>query len=193
VSTQSPWEGPIRWIAIVGLCLVAAIAYGIVHDQITARICLEYFTIGHPRIFNTESPTLLALAWGVIATWWAGFLLGWPLAFAARAGHGPRRDPQSLVRPIGLLLAVMAISAALAGLIGYWLAKSGAIYLLGPLADRIPRNRHAAFLADLWTHLASYAVGFVGGIIVIIRVRLSRRSIRAGKDGKALVVGLDLE
>ena len=129
----------------------------------------------------------------MIATWWAGFLLGWPLAFAARAGQGPRLDPQSLVRPIGMLLAVMAISAALAGLIGYLLAKSGAIFLLGPLADRIPRDRHAAFLADLWTHLASYAVGFVGGIIVIIRVRLSRRSVRAGKDGKALVVGLDLE
>ena len=163
-------------IGIVGLCIASAVAYGIVHDQITARICVEYFTIGHPPVFGTDSPTLLALGWGVIATWWAGLLLGLPLAFAARSGRGPKRDVRSLVRPIGGLLAVMAVLATLAGVVGYLLARSGAIFLVGPLAEAVPADRHARFLADLWTHLASYAVGFVGGILVIVRVRLSRRA-----------------
>jgi len=30
------------------IVLAAAIAYGVAHDQITARVCLEYFTRDHP-------------------------------------------------------------------------------------------------------------------------------------------------
>jgi hypothetical protein len=59
----------IESLKIILLCIVAAIVYGILHDQVTARVCVEYFTIGHPPIFHTDDPTLLALGWGVIATW----------------------------------------------------------------------------------------------------------------------------
>jgi hypothetical protein len=55
-------------IAIIFLSVAAAIVYGIVHDQITARICIEYFTIGHPRLIDSDSPTVLGLFWGVVAT-----------------------------------------------------------------------------------------------------------------------------
>ena len=61
-------------VAIVVLCIGSAVIYGILHDQITARICVEYFTIGHPPIFPTESPTLLGIGWGILATWWVGLL-----------------------------------------------------------------------------------------------------------------------
>jgi hypothetical protein len=52
-------------LAIVGLCGLSAVTYGIVHDQITARVCVEYFTIGHPPVFDTNSPTLLGLGWAL--------------------------------------------------------------------------------------------------------------------------------
>lgn len=68
---------------IVLLCIVSAVVYGILHDQVTARVCVEYFTIGHPQVFQTESPTLLALGWGIIATWWSGLLVGIALAFTS--------------------------------------------------------------------------------------------------------------
>jgi hypothetical protein len=55
-------------LKIVGFAALAAIVYGIGHDQVTAHLCVEYFTIGHPPIFPTASPFLLALGWGVIAT-----------------------------------------------------------------------------------------------------------------------------
>ena len=87
-------------LKIVALCVGAAVLYGIAHDQVTARVCVEYLTIGHPRVFATESPTLLALGWGVIATWWVGLLLGFPLSFAALRGSKPRRTARSLVRPV---------------------------------------------------------------------------------------------
>src|SRR5437764_5416693 len=106
-------------LAIIALCIGSAVIYGILHDQITARVCVEYFTIGHPPVFPTESPPLLGIGWGIIATWWVGLLLGIPLAIAARAGRRPRRGVRSLVRPVVSLLLAMGCCALVAGLIGF--------------------------------------------------------------------------
>ncbi len=46
---------------IIGLCILAAIGYGIVHDQVTARICVEYFTVFHAPILGVRSR--LSLLW----------------------------------------------------------------------------------------------------------------------------------
>ena len=75
----------IESLKIVVLCIVAAIVYGILHDQVTARVCVEYFTIGHPPIFHTDDPTLLAFGWGVIATWWMGAILAVPAVLGVQA------------------------------------------------------------------------------------------------------------
>ncbi len=162
-------------LKIVALCIAAAIAYGIVHDQVTVRICLEYFTIGHPPVFPTRSPTLLALGWGILATWWVGLLLGAPLALAATRGPRPRRTVSSLVRPIALLLACMGATALAAGILGSVAADAAWVVLVEPLASRIPSDRHTAFLTALWAHSASYLVGFAGGLFLIVRVWRSRR------------------
>ena len=73
-------------IAIIFVSIIAAVIYGILHDQVTARICVEYFTIGHPPVFDTSDPTLLAIGWGIIVPdWWVGLLLGIPLAIVAQS------------------------------------------------------------------------------------------------------------
>jgi hypothetical protein len=164
------------FLNIVLLSIVAAIIYGIAHDQVTARVCVEYFTIGHPAIFGTEDPTLLALGWGVLATWWVGLLLGIPLALVARAGQRPRQSVGSLVRPIALLLLVMAACALAAGVVGWILANNQVVYLIGPLANNVSADRHVPFIAVLWSHGASYLVGFVGGIVIMVQVWRSRKS-----------------
>ena len=46
---------------IVLLAGSAAVGYGIAHDLVNVRDSLEYFTVGHPPVFDTTSPTLLAL------------------------------------------------------------------------------------------------------------------------------------
>jgi len=162
---------------IIGLCVLAAVVYGIAHDQVTARVCVEYFTIGHPRVFDTESPTLLALGWGIIASWWVGLLLGAPLAFAAIRGPRPKRSARSLLRPVAMLLVCMAGTALVAGVLGFALANSGVFFLVEPLASRVPGDRHVVFIADLWAHSASYLTGFVGGIVLINRVWRSRKAL----------------
>src|SRR6266566_3553662 len=116
-------------LGIVIVSILAAVIYGIAHDQVTARICVEYFTIGHPPVFATDDPTLLAIGWGTIATWWVGALLGVPLAIAARAGSRPKRDLKSLIRPIATLMAVNALCATMAGAIG-WLAAARGLFPL---------------------------------------------------------------
>src|SRR5215212_9571429 len=92
LSARRSGENRMQTLSIVITCVMAACGYGIVHDQITARICIEYFTVGHPQIFEQPitSPTVMGFAWGIIATWWVGLLLGIPLAIAARAGERPK-------------------------------------------------------------------------------------------------------
>jgi hypothetical protein len=154
--------------AIIFLSIAAAIFYGIVHDQITARICVEYFTIGHPQIFGTNSPTLLGIGWGVVATWWGGLILGVPLAIVSRCGSRPTVSARRLIRPILVLLGCMASAALAAGLAGYIAASAHVVWLTEPMASLVPSERHVAFLTDLWAHLASYASGLIGGTVLII-------------------------
>jgi len=144
---------------------------------VTARVCVEYFTIGHPPVFGTDDPTLLGIGWGIIATWWVGVLLGVPLAIAARVGSRPKRSVGSLVRPVVWLLAIMAICAIAAGVAGWLLARSGAVFLVGPIAERLASDRHVPFLADMWAHSASYLVGFAGGIVVVVQIWRSRGNV----------------
>lgn len=146
------------------LGLVAAITYGILHDQVTARVCIEYFTIAHPPVFPTESPTLLAIGWGIIATWWVGLPLGIVLAIAARAGGWPRLTWRELLAPARWLLVMMALTALVAGILGYVLMRQGSITMVDWYADAISPSRYARFMADAWAHLASYAGGIVGGL-----------------------------
>lgn len=47
-------------LRIVALSVLAAVTYGVLHDQVTARMCLEYFTVAHPDVVGHE-PTIIAL------------------------------------------------------------------------------------------------------------------------------------
>lgn len=154
--------------------IAAAITYGVLHDQVTARVCVEYFTIGHPPLFDTTNPTLLGLGWGVVATWWVGLILGVSLALVSRLGSWPKTPPSVLWKPIGVLLGCMAVCALIAGCIGYALATSGGVFLVGPLETQIPAAKHHVFIADAWAHVASYLSGFVGGVAVLGVVARSR-------------------
>src|ERR1700736_3324733 len=158
-------------IKIVGLCIGGGAIYGILHDQVTARGCLEYVTVFHPDIFHTQSPTLLALGWGVLATWWVSLFLGIMLAIAARAGSRAKLIASHLIRPLLKLLAIMAIFALAAGIIGYFLQGLGMEYY----ATAIPKQIRHTFYADLWAHEMSYLTGLIGGIILCILVWRSRK------------------
>jgi H+/Cl- antiporter ClcA len=161
---KSAYSKMIETLKIITVCVAAAIFYGVIHDQVTARICIEYFTVFHPPIFATNSPTLLGLGWGIIATWWVGLFLGLLLAFASRAGSRPKLSAAAQLRPIAKLLIVMACCAFAAGLMGFILARHG--FLAEPewIAPPLVSSSYPSFVADWCAHSASYASGFIGGL-----------------------------
>ena len=157
-----------EFVRILMLCVLASVAYGIVHDQFTAHLCLEYFTVAHPPVFATKSPWLQGLGWGVLATWWVGAILGVLLAISARVGGWWKFKARELVQPVLGLMAVTALAATACGVTGYLLFKAHRVGLAG-WESEIPPDKHPAFSADMWSHLASYAMGFVGGLFLCAR------------------------
>jgi hypothetical protein len=156
----------VETLKIILTSIGAGIIYGIIHDQITARVCIEYFTVFHPKVIESNSPTLLALTWGVIATWWAGAILGTMLAVAARAGSRPALNTSNLIRPITKLLAVMAVSALVEGIAGYTLTRLGFVSAAAWIAFN--PSRDAVLMADWWAHTASYGSAFIGGSVLCV-------------------------
>ncbi len=173
-----------EFIKIVILGVVAACVYGIAQDQVTARVCVEYFTIGHPPIFDTDSPTLLAFGWGIVATWWVGLPLGLLVGLTSRVGGWPRFTWRNLLRPVTVVLCVMGVISLTAGVTGYFVASEGGVRLVEPLASRVAAGRHVLFLADLWAHLAAYGAGFLGGVGLCFWciVTRGRRAVTKAKE-----------
>lgn len=154
--------------AIVLLCVSLAGVYGILHDQITARICPAYFTLDHPSLglpwlFHNPNPTVLGLAWGVVATVPLATILGIGVACAARLGSWPKVNWHQLLRPLILGFGAMGLSAALAGFCAFHLARSQ--------GDPLSVAREYA----VWrTHQASYAGGTIVAFGIIICLFLLR-------------------
>lgn len=170
----------VEFLKIVALGILAAIGYGIVHDQITVRVCLEYFTVGDPIIISSPSPTLIALAWGIVATWWVGLPLGLTLAVACRLGARPKLTAAAVAPMVGVLLVIMGGCALVAGVTAYLLATHGELGLYGWAGDIIPYAIEPRFLADEYAHKASYASGTVGGTIVVALAYRLRGRVRPG-------------
>lgn len=153
--------------------LMLGIAYGVAHDLVTAHVCVEYFTRFHPQIVETENPLLLALVWGVAATWWVAVALGMVVGLAASAGKRPLAPLGHVVRAAALCLAGLWVAAMLAGLAGAFLG--------GPLSDDflhrsgLPKGREARFWFDYWAHLAAYGGGVLAASGLCIGIWRGRR------------------
>lgn len=166
-----------RFFGIVLLVVVAAVGYGITNDMITVRVSLEYFTVGHPPVFKTTSPTLLALGWGVLATWWVALPFGFLLAAVSQNGRKhPPLSTRIVARLIIRLLAVMALAALVSGAIGFVLANRDVLELPADVASAVRESQQDRFIAAWWAHGASYVVGVVGGLLIIALAWRMRRA-----------------
>jgi hypothetical protein len=150
--------------------LLGAVCYGVIHDQITIRVCSEYFTAAGQHPYIGDLPvTALAIFWGAMAAWFPGLMLGTALALAATSGQRPARNLRSLVLPILAVLLCMALSALASGFAGYSLAKAGLLH-----ADGLTAEKSNAFMADAFAHAASYLTATIGGLILLYRTWASR-------------------
>ncbi len=167
-----------EFIKIVALAVLAAVAYGIAHDMVTAHVCVEYFSVAHPPVIGPSPPFVYALVWGVIATWWVGLPLGVMLAFVACVGRYNKLRTVVLLKPLRWFLGVQLVLSMSAGMVGYILASQGSFTLRKTMAAKIDAARHARFAFDLFAHNAAYAIGGLGGLVLIAWV------LKARLDGK---------
>lgn len=142
---------------IVWLSVWTSVAYGIAHDLVTARASPAYFLPPHhPVIIDTKSPLVLALIWGVWATWWMGLMGGLLMGAACRAGRLPKLEARDIQPALLKCLAVLWALAMLSGL---------AIYLFGGFVlgwdEKIADRR---LFAVAIAHMFSYS----GGTVLII-------------------------
>ena len=91
--------------------------YGMLQDQISARLCIEYFTVLHAPVPNLTDPTLVGIAWGFLGSWWGGAIMGYVMGIVATVGtkHPPLRL-RELVWPMVAVVLITAASTALAGI-----------------------------------------------------------------------------
>lgn len=172
-------------LKIVGLCVLASIAYGILHDLVTANLCVEYFSKFHPDVFHTESPLLLALGWGVIATWWMGLILGPIVSAAARSGELPKFTWRDLLKPLAIVLGISYGCAIIGGLVGYFVVQTPPkwVFTMGANMDGVTFTPEKArlFTADLFAHNTSYTVSTIGALsmcvwLIVRRVKLGSQA-----------------
>jgi hypothetical protein len=162
---------------IVAFSIGAAIVYGVLHDLVTAHVCVEYFTVAHPQIVATESPVILALVWGIIATWWVGLPLGLLLAIASLLGAQPIAFAD-IRRGVVRLMLTSAVLALTLGAVGAISASQGLYPLTEHWNEILPADRWVPFAFDAWAHLTSYASGVIGGLTLVSLIVLRR--LRSG-------------
>jgi hypothetical protein len=167
---------------IVGGSIAAACIYGIANDQVSARVCPEYFTQGFHRkmieensdgwlkrtLLTTKSPTKLGLIWGTIATWWMGGILSIPITLAARFPLGlPKIGVKELVKPTGIALAGMGAASLVAGVKGYIEAQHHKHQLHTiPGTGGVPHAALTRWYADAKAHEVAYTSGTITGLLL---------------------------
>ena len=145
--------------AVLATCLL-----GVAIDVVTANVAVEYFTVHHPHVVDSESPWVMALVWGIGASWWFGFiaavLLWW--VNSRRARPLPRKTVLRMVVRSLIFIWVFMIFVV------------GAVYAIGGLVP--PAQRRPTFDSDrrlmavAMAHATEYVLGGILTVVLMIRI-----------------------
>lgn len=151
-----------RFLTIVFGSIGLACLLGISLDLVTANVAVEYFSVHHPRIVPTDNPWILALVWGIVASWWFGAIAG---VIVASINHFRRQplEPRRILKwnlvacivlwlmMIGILVAVLAITTAI------------------PIEERRPTyESDRRLMAVAMAHLYEYLLGAIALVTIAI-------------------------
>ena len=152
--------------AVLGM--VAAAGYGMLQDQVSARLCPEYFTVFHPPIPGLTDPTLLGIAWGFLGAWWCGAGMGYVVGLIATLGPRPPLAPRDVARPMLVLLAVVGVVTFLTGL-SVWRHAEMFDVSFGPIVTTaVPEGRHRELFVVACYHFVAYATSILGGVVLCV-------------------------
>jgi hypothetical protein len=173
-----------RWreYAYLLCCVAAAMAYGLINDQVTITISWEYFYYGKELekvLGPVTPPDMAALRWqavlvGLSATWWTGVVLG----VAVLIANNPRKTrPQLSYRRLYAMLAIPLIAAAIcAGTLGLagWLGAFPRTFVESLCPQQL---RPSHFMGVYGAHLGGYAGAVIGLVLVVVRILRVRKRL----------------
>ena len=96
---------------IIGAMTLLAITFGILHDLFSAAVCVEYFTEQHPRLIESEHWLVMAFLWGIVATWWVGFMGGVWLAICTQVGSAKPLSVWRVMRACNIGAVIVLVLA----------------------------------------------------------------------------------
>lgn len=147
-------------LGFLAFTVAVAALFGIAHDLVTAHVAVEYFTEHHVEVAASKSPALMALIWGVRATFVVGMLGAVMILGANGLGSWPQLDFARLRRALVRLMLVLYVLAM------------GVLFSFLQFAPRPPLEEQGPgyeadrrLVAVAFTHEFSYtgaAIGFVG-------------------------------
>lgn len=173
------------------LCVIVAMMYGALNDQMTSRISWEYFYYGKelwPILGPSTPPQAGALGWqaariGVTATWWAGLIAGVAMLIAnnPRAGR-PQLPYRRLVARLPWFVLIVVACALVFGIAGQFFLLNSISPDFAELAgSNLWRPHH--FMAVYGIHLGGYIGGGLGTIYAVISIRHERSALGRVQQG----------
>jgi hypothetical protein len=173
-----------RWREYLFLlaCVLVALLYGIVNDQITTTISWEYFAYGkgvaeklpaaepNSPAFRREVAKI-----GLMATWSVGLLIGVALLLANNPSK--QMQPLSYWRLFAMLGVILIITLSVAA-IGAMLGWTGFFAHVSQDFEemlRLDQWRPRHFMTVYGIHLGGYVGGILGTVIAVVLVRVMRR------------------
>ena len=137
---------------------------GLAVDVVTANVAVEYFTVHHPHVVDSHSPWIMAVVWGIGASWWFGLIAGGLLWWMNMRRPRPLSDKRILRMIVASLIAIWFVMMAIvAGVYG--------------IAGRIPeKERKATFESDrrlmavALSHSTEYVLGGIVTIVLMVQI-----------------------
>lgn len=155
-----------------------AILYGIAHDLVTAHVSVDYFTVHHPKLVESQSPLVMALLWGFLATFWVGGIAGMAMAATNLIGGAESLPWSSLRTAAKRTMATVWVGAMLA------LGTVYAIASLAPMDKRGPTFEHdRKLVAVAIAHGFSYSMATLATVALCVWIAAKRMRLAKATSG----------
>lgn len=152
-------------LQLIAECILYACLLGIAMDLVTAHLAPGYFIMKQPKLTQSTEPLVLALVWGIGASWWFGAIAGLVLSLQNWLRVPPL--PLPLIRP-RIVKACIVIWLVLMALLGVFYLLIG---LLPEDARRPSFDLDRRMMSVALTHMTEYGVGMIALVVVMIKLK----------------------